>query len=247
MVKEYPSISIITVVRNDVNNIERTINSVLNLNYDGEIEYIVIDGASTDGTIDIINRYKDNISLILSEPDKGVYDAMNKGIALSHGEFVNFMNSGDTFHDVNAVKDMNLDSLVDRNTIVYGDVSVKYWDGIYVEHPNEFFNTFMKFKGVGICHQTMFFPGDIIRKMEYDLKYRIAADYDLAYRMWKNKVNFVRRNVIVADYEWGNGISSNPKKLLDVYRENAAICHQTLSPLYWAKILLELYRLYKKK
>lgn len=247
MKKEYPSISVVTVVRNDVNNIERTINSVLNLNYEGDIEFIVIDGASTDGTIDKIRKYEDRISLILSEPDKGVYDAMNKGISLSHGGFVNFMNSGDTFHDVDAIKDMHLEAIEDANSVVYGDVSVKYWDGIYVEHPSEFFNTSMKFKGVGICHQTMFFPGDVIRKMEYDLKYRIAADYDLAYRMWKNKVKFVRRDVIVADYEWGNGISSNPKKLLDVYKENARICHQTLSPLYWAKMLLEIYRLYKKR
>ena len=110
-----------------------------------------------------------------------------------------------------------------------------------------FFDTYMKFKGIGINHQTMFFPGDVIRHFMYDLRFRIAADYDMAYRMWKQGIKFLYRDVTVARYEWGNGISSNPNKLLDVYRENAKVCHQELSPLYWLKMMLEHYRLWKKR
>lgn len=237
-------ISIVTAVWNDAEHIERTIKSILFQSY-SNIEIIIIDGASTDGTVDIIKRYSDRISYWISEPDKGVYDAMNKGIVASSGDFVIFMNSGDTFHSEDAIEKMCLND-VDDNTIVYGNVSVNYWDGIVVEKPHEFFKTSMKFKGIGICHQTVFFPGEIIRKMRYDLSYRIASDYDLLYRMWKNGVNFVCRDVVVADYEWGNGISSNPYKLLDVYRENARVCGQQWNPLYWAKFALEYYRLKKK-
>lgn len=237
-------VTIITVVRNDINNVEKTILSILSQSY-SDIEYIVVDGASTDGTLDVIKKFADKISYWISEPDKGVYDAMNKGIAVSTGDFVIFMNSGDTFHSVDAIEKMCLGK-VEKDTIVYGNVSVKYWDGVYVEKPNEFFKTSMKFKGVGICHQTVFFPGEVLRKMKYDLSYRISSDYDLMYRMWKGGTKFCCRDVVVADYEWGNGISSNPYKLLDVYRENARVCGQQWNPLYWAKLVLEYYRLKRK-
>ena len=201
-------VTVITVVRNDFNNIEKSILSILSQSY-ANVEYIIIDGASTDGTIDVIRKYSDRISFWISEPDKGVYDAMNKGIAASTGDFVVFMNSGDTFHSEDAIERMCLND-VEKDTIVYGNVSVRYWDGVVVEKPHEFFKTSMKFKGIGICHQTVFFPGEVIRKMRYDLIYKIASDYDLTYRMWKKGAKFLYRDVIVADYEWGNGISSNP-------------------------------------
>lgn len=239
-----PKISVITAVWNDAEHIEKTIQSVLSQTFQN-IECIIIDGDSKDGTVDVIKKYADKVAYWESEPDKGVYDAMNKGISATTGNFVIFMNSGDTFHSYDAIEKMCLDN-VDKNTIVYGNVSVKYWDDVVVEKPHEFFKTSMKFKGVGICHQTVFFPGEILRKMRYDLSYRIASDYDLMFRMWKGGVNFVYRDVIVADYEWGNGISSNPYKLLDVYRENARVCGQQWNPLYWAKLAIEWYRLKKK-
>lgn len=240
-----PKISVITAVWNDAEHIEKTIQSVLSQTFPN-VEYIIIDGGSKDGTVEVIRKYADKLSYWISEPDKGVYDAMNKGIIISTGDYVIFMNSGDTFHSDDAIEMMCLDK-VEKNTIVYGNVSVKYWDGVYVEKPHEFFMTSMKFKGVGICHQTVFFPGEDLRKMKYDLSYRIASDYDLMFRMWKGGTKFCYRDVVVADYEWGNGISSNPYKLLDVYRENARVCSQQWNPLYWAKLALEYYRLKKKQ
>lgn len=242
-----PKVSVITVVRNDVNNIERTILSVLNQKYDGEIEYIIIDGGSTDGTTEIISKYCSRLAYYISEPDKGVYDAMNKGIVASTGDYVNFMNSGDTFHNDNVLVSMCLGSEISKPAVLYGSVSAKYWDGVYVENPSEFFKTAMKFKGIGICHQTMFFPGDVIRRMKYDLSYRIVADYDLSYKMFRQGISFIYREVIVADYEWGNGISSNPQGLVAVYKENAKVAGQQFHPLYWGKLLLEYYRSYKKR
>ena len=102
-----------------------------------------------------------------------------------------------------------------------------------LEKPRPFFNSKMKFKGIGICHQSMFFPGKLIRNEKYDLSYKIAADYDLAYRLWRKGTEFLYRDITIAKYDWGKGISSNPYKLLDVYRENARVCHQQLNPLYW--------------
>ena len=90
----HPKFSIITVVYNNVRDIEHTLKSVVNQSYD-HIEYIVIDGQSTDGTLEIIQKYRDKITVLLSEKDKGIYDAMNKGLALATGDYVLFLNSGD--------------------------------------------------------------------------------------------------------------------------------------------------------
>ncbi|RZK61390.1 MAG: glycosyltransferase, partial [Pedobacter sp.] len=100
-----PKLTVITIVYNNVRDIERTINSVLNQTYP-KIEYIIIDGKSTDGTLDIIEKYRSKISKIVSEPDKGIYDAMNKGLALATGDYVLFMNSGDEIYDETTVEDI---------------------------------------------------------------------------------------------------------------------------------------------
>jgi len=239
-------ISIITVVKNDSEHLEQTIQSVLSQTY-SKLEYIIIDGGSNDGTIDIIKKYSDKITYWVSEPDKGVYDAMNKAIAASTGDYVNFMNSGDTFHDKNVLSNMRFDEIAFGNNCFYGDVNEIQDDGIHRIKPKPFFETSLKFLGIGICHQTMFFPGDVIRRMKYDLQYRIVSDYDLAYRMYKEKVNFVYRDVLVADCSWGEGISSDPFGFIKVYKENVRVCKQQWHPLYWVKLALEFYRLQKKK
>jgi len=247
-----PLVSVITVVRNDVKNIERTLCSIFEQTYQN-IELIIIDGASTDGTKEVIDKWMSNnqakegrILQYISERDKGVYDAMNKGIRKSHGAFVNFMNSGDVFHAPNSIEILHLEAVV-PNTIVYGDTNTTYGDITQREKPREFFKTYMKFKGIGICHQSMFFPGEELRKRQYDLSYRIVADYALSYDMWKTGTQFLYRDIIVADYKWGNGISSNPFGLIEVYRENARVAGQQWNLLFWAKMVLEYYRLYTKK
>ena len=238
-------VTVVTAVLNDAGHIEQTILSVISQT-DIEIEYIIVDGDSKDGTLELIGKYKDKISLLISEPDRGVYDAMNKGIKYSTGDFVYFLNSGDVLLNPSILSKIKLEELKERNAIIYGNVVVAYGNIEALEKPRPFFNSKMKFKGIGICHQSMFFPGELIRNEKYDLSYNIAADYDLAYRLWRKGTEFLYKDITIAKYDWGKGISSNPYKLLDVYRENARVCHQQLNPLYWAKMVLEYIRLQKK-
>ena len=238
-------VTVVTAVLNDAGHIEQTILSVISQT-DIEIEYIIVDGGSKDGTLELIGKYKDKISLLISEPDRGVYDAMNKGIKYSTGDFVYFLNSGDVLLNPSILSKIKLEELKERNAIIYGNVVVAYGNIEALEKPRPFFNSKMKFKGIGICHQSMFFPGELIRNEKYDLSYKIAADYDLVYRLWRKGTEFLYRDITIAKYDWGKGISSNPYKLLDVYLENARVCHQQLNPLYWAKMVLEYIRLQKK-
>lgn len=238
-------VTVVTAVLNDAGHIEQTILSVISQT-DIEIEYIIVDGGSKDGTLELIGKYKDKISLLISEPDRGVYDAMNKGIKYSTGDFVYFLNSGDVLLNPSILSKIKLEELKEKNAIIYGNVVVAYGNIEALEKPRPFFNSKMKFKGIGICHQSMFFPGKLIRNEKYDLSYNIAADYDLAYRLWRKGTEFLYKDITIAKYDWGKGISSNPYKLLDVYRENARVCHQQLNPLYWAKMVLEYIRLQKK-
>ncbi len=238
-------VTVVTAVLNDAGHIEQTILSVISQT-NIEIEYIIVDGGSKDGTLELIGKYKDKISLLISEPDRGVYDAMNKGIKYSTGDFVYFLNSGDVLLNPSILSKIKLEELKERNAIIYGNVVVAYGNIEALEKPRPFFNSKMKFKGIGICHQSMFFPGELIRNEKYDLSYNIAADYDLAYRLWRKGTVFLFKDITIAKYDWGKGISSNPYKLLDVYRENARVCHQQLNPLYWAKMVLEYIRLQKK-
>src|ERR1700753_3551193 len=115
-----PKLSVITVVYNDVKGIERTMLSVLNQTYPN-IEYILIDGLSTDGTLDIIKKYQDRIKLI-SEKDAGIYDAMNKGLAIATGDYVLFMNSGDELYSRETVA--NVFAAATDADIYYGETEM---------------------------------------------------------------------------------------------------------------------------
>ena len=115
-----PKVSIITVCYNSCSSIEKTINSVLSQSYNN-IEYIIIDGKSTDGTLNIIKKYIDNIDIVISEPDNGIYDAMNKGIKQSTGEWLMFMNSGDTYINHNSLNDF-INNLNEEIRILRGNI-----------------------------------------------------------------------------------------------------------------------------
>lgn len=122
-------VSIITVVFNNRKTIKDTIVSVLSQSYQ-DIEYIIIDGASNDGTFDIINEFKDNVSKVVSEPDRGIYDAMNKGLRLASGDIIGILNGDDTYRDSDVVLNVVKEFHMSNADAVYGDLDYVDFDDI---------------------------------------------------------------------------------------------------------------------
>jgi glycosyltransferase involved in cell wall biosynthesis len=201
---QHPKISVVTVVFNNVDRIEETILSVACQQY-ANVEHIVIDGGSTDGTVDVIRRYENRLSAWVSEPDKGIYDAMNKGIGRATGEWINFMNSGDRFESATALS-FFYDAVP--------DVDVLYGDAI-VEYPG--FKTMMKrtpvtkmWKRLPFCHQATFVRGSLMKEFRFDTRYRMSSDFDLIYRLYlAGKVfKYVNRLICYFDFTTGASISN---------------------------------------
>ena len=181
-----PKISVVTVVYNSKALIENTVKSIINQSY-SHIEYIVVDGGSTDGTIDILNRYKKNISTLISEPDRGIYDAMNKGINLASGDFVVFINSGDKFSSPDILENIFSNPDAAQADVIYGDTDITDSDGNIIHsrrhRPPETLNWKSFKRGMLVCHQSFIARRNLIDS--YDLTYRYAADFDWCIRILK--------------------------------------------------------------
>ena len=192
MTASWPKITIVTVVFNDKNTIEQTINSVLNQSYPN-IEYIVIDGGSDDGTQNIITSYQDKLAHYSSEPDNGIYDAMNKGIRQASGAWINFMNAGDEFYNNDVIKDIfpldgDVDLVYGKNQCIY-----TYFDRVNVPEP---FNR-LKY-GMIFSHQSMFVKTALMKSEPFDLNFKISADYNFIYHLHKNGGIFKEVDVIIS-------------------------------------------------
>jgi glycosyltransferase involved in cell wall biosynthesis len=214
-----PKLSVITIVYNNVKDIERTMRSVLNQTYPN-IEYIIIDGASTDGTKDIIYNYKSRLAQFISEPDKGIYDAMNKGLRLATGDYVLFMNSGDELYAPETVKEV-FESAASAD-IYYGETEMfnEQWQSLGQRRhcAPEHFN-WKSFKyGMSISHQAIYVKRSIAGA--FNLKYKYSSDIDWIIRAAKNASSIVNTHMYVAKYLVG-GISK--KKHLASLKERFRI------------------------
>lgn len=170
-----PLVTIITVVFNAVDLIENTIKSVLEQTYKN-IEYIIIDGGSTDGTIEIIKKYDNQIDRWVSERDKGVYDGMNKGIKKASGKWINFMNAGDMFCKNSTIEEVF--DKIDYNTdLVYGS-AVEIVGDNKLKHSEASDILENLWKGAQFGHESLFVKSDIIKNIPFNLNYKVAADYD---------------------------------------------------------------------
>ncbi|MBM6670869.1 glycosyltransferase [Phocaeicola coprophilus] len=207
--EELPLITVITVVFNDVKHIEETMLSVVNQTYPN-IEYIIIDGGSTDGTVDIIKKYADRITYWVSEPDNGIYDAMNKGIRKATGEWCCFINAGDVFVHENIVR-----SIFERGgctyDVIYGDTIHIFTSGRFL-HKAEDVKVLKK--RMPFCHQSCFVKSLLLKQYEFDCQYKVAADYDLFYRLYKQHAYFLKINKVIAVFDGIEGISSSHPELL---------------------------------
>lgn len=187
------------MVYNNVNHIERTIRSVIGQRY-APIEYLVIDGGSTDGTVAIIRRYADRITRWISEPDRGIYDAMNKGLAMATGDYVLFMNSGDELYSPDTVAEVF--AAAPDADIYYGETELFDEQGESLglrRHgiPERF--TWRSFRyGMNVGHQAIYVRRSIAAP--YDTRYKLSADIDWIIRAAKQARNAVNTRRIVAKY-----------------------------------------------
>lgn len=213
---EEPKISIITVCYNAVSTIENTILSVINQTYQN-IEYIIIDGSSKDGTNDIICKYRHKIAYHVSEPDGGIYDAMNKGIKAATGKWINFMNAGDSYCAKTSVEQFV--RMVDDDVVIaFGDTVLKYQLGRRLKRaePVSLLSSRMPFG-----HQATFVDVDYHKHHLFDTTFRSSGDYKFFHDAYESGAKFHHIPIPIAVYKAEDGVSSSNWKL--VAREDARI------------------------
>jgi glycosyltransferase involved in cell wall biosynthesis len=224
-----PLVSIVTVVYNAKETIEETILSVINQVFNN-FEYIIIDGGSTDGTVDLIKKYEGSLSKWISEPDKGIYDAMNKGISLARGKYICFINSGDILLElpVNIVSNSKADLIAFPVKLSNGNIFVPK-----VDFSLRYRNT--------LPHQGCFYKKTA--ELSYDISFKVFSDFSLNQKMLGNTMEIVAfQNPIVAFHDMG-GISHDKKyskEIFKVVRQNFGFHYQVLSWCYFKKQGLKL-------
>lgn len=246
-----PVVTIITVVRNDAVRLQQTIASVSK--YKGShTEFVVIDGASTDNTRDVIKSNARLIDRITSEPDNGIYDAMNKGIALSRGRYLLFLNAGDELlTDVEKIVTAQPDSPVlmyGRANMIAPNGAVRYIQGKRLKHVHRFL------KGMPLCHQAILYRRDAM--LPYDLRFKVIGDRVLTYHLISTHGLASTRFIdsIFVNYYDGGFSGSYPFKLLreeeDLFFKSVGKPHyitiKNINALFKYKVKYPLMRLFHK-
>ncbi|MEI7473244.1 MAG: glycosyltransferase family 2 protein [bacterium] len=212
-------ISVITVCRNAEKTIEETLLSALNQTYKN-IQYIVIDGASTDNTLQVVNKYRDKIDVLISEPDKGVYNAMNKAIDHVTGDIVYLLNANDLIYDEFMFERM-------ANLFKETDVDFVFGDCLFMTESREKDQTYscnrFKYKAAfcrfNMCQQSVFYKADLFKKYgKHDESFKVYADYELNARfLVKHDAKMIYLPMIISKFELGGLSSSKEKELNKLY------------------------------
>ena len=198
-----PLFSIITVTYHAESVLEETILSVVSQTYHN-IEYIIVDGASKDRTLSIVNKYRDKIQAVVSEPDKGLYDAMNKGLKMAKGEYVCFLNAGDTFHEDDTlqliVHQLNKSNVLPD--VIYGETALVDAQRHFVRmrrlQTPDTLNWKSFRQGMLVCHQAFIAKRALAET--YDMNYRFSADFDWCIRVMKKASLLHNTRLTLIDY-----------------------------------------------
>ena len=224
-------VTIITVCRNHAQELERTIRSVESQTWQ-EKEYLVIDGASTDDSLDVIKAHEASITRWVSEPDQGIYDAMNKGVKMAQGEWVIFMNAGDTFAGDDTLQRV-FGNPLDAD-VIYGDV-IKGELVKKAEAPRNAHRMFY-------CHQSAFVRTSCLREFPFDIRHRMSADFKLK-QLYLNGKRFRQLDFPVANFDT-QGVSNKNRSAglydnIQVIRETDRLWEQMrLLPRLWITYLI---------
>lgn len=208
-------LSVVTVCLNAEGDIENTMRSVLEQTWQ-DLEYIIIDGASSDGTLNVIrstaSKYPHRNIHIKSEPDAGIYNAMNKGIAQATGEWINFMNAGDTFVSSTTIEQLFAYSIAEDVAVIFGDDYLICPFGKYLNLRKDIisFN-----QGCPFCHQAAFTRVEIIKKYGFDENFLLAGDYNLFLTIYKAKHIFEHKRIPIVNYKFGGISFQNMRKQID--------------------------------
>lgn len=200
----HPKFSIITVTYNAGKVLEDTIQSVVFQTY-RNVEYIIVDGGSTDNTLDVVHKYQERICKVISEPDKGLYDAMNKGIRMATGDYLCFLNAGDELHENETLQKIVF-TLKGKELpdVIYGETAIVDEEGHFLhmrrlstpEHLH-----WKSFKeGMLVCHQAFFARRELALANPYDLRYRFSADFDWCIRIMKQSKYLHNTHLTLIDY-----------------------------------------------
>ncbi|PRP66999.1 glycosyltransferase family 2 protein [Nonlabens agnitus] len=220
-------ISVITINYNNLDGLRKTIQSVFSQDFT-DFEFIVIDGNSTDGSRDYLIEHQSHIDYWVSEPDEGIYHAMNKGIHVSKGDYLFFLNSGDWFYSAEVLTTISLNSKCGKD-LYYGDVVLKFTDRKMLHTYPQFLRLSHFVKGT-ICHQAVIIKKELFDRLGYyNTDYKIIADWDFLVRaLFINGATYLKLDVIFTNYDM-SGVSADPENRITSKNEKHKILKELFS------------------
>lgn len=228
-------ISVITVSFNAETYIENTVRSILEQT-DEQFEFLLVDGDSHDNTVKVVKNlleeygFPNSRFILIQEKDKGVYDAMNKGVTACHGDYVLFMNGGDSFYDKNVIATFENIAFQNKADAYYGDTMMEFYEGKGILHDNEESN---RNAVMPFIHQSVIVKRSLLKEHPFNLKYKILADNEFFYWMRKNGCKFYYENFIVSNYDAREGLSENNPYQIEIERDE--IMGRNLKPFYFVR------------
>lgn len=239
-------LSIVTICYNNKKELRETINSLISQTFN-DYEYIIIDGGSKDGSVEIIREYANHINFWVSEPDKGIYNAMNKGLAHCYGEWVYFLNSGDVFYNDRVLASIDFEGVSEKVGAIYGRYKFysRYNELILNEVKHPFTESERKYRSMGFSHQSVFVRTKLAQEIGFDESFKLCADYNMMMRIYRAGYVFKRDNTIIAICDGRGGASYKNRALQD--KETAIVCGcqddmVIVSYLWLINVLRPIYR-----